>query len=65
MDSERDFSSDSECDEIQFVCTILQPFQLELVFTSAEIQAKTDLAGTSAQSLTSSYVTEFDAQPTH
>ena len=33
---------------IPFVGDILQPFHGEPVFTAAEIQAKTDLAGTSA-----------------
>ena len=46
MDSETDFSTDSDIDE--FVGDILQPFQFKLVFTAAEIQAKHILAGTSA-----------------
>ena len=50
-DSETNFSSDSDCDEfaneIQFVGDILQPFQFELVFTAAELQAKKDIACTS------------------
>ena len=41
MDSETDFSSDSDYDnEIVFVDDILQPFQFEPIFTAAEIQAK-------------------------
>ena len=51
MDSETNFSSESDYDEfvneIPFVGDILQLFQFELVFTAAEIQAKEDLAGTS------------------
>ena len=43
-DPETDFSSDSDYDEfaneIRFVGDILQPFQLEPIFTTAEIQAK-------------------------
>ena len=34
--------------EILFVSNILQLFQFEPIFTAAEIQAKKDLAGTSA-----------------
>ena len=52
MDSETDFSSDSDyyefANEIHFVGDILQPFQFEPIFTAAEIQAKKDIAGTSA-----------------
>ena len=52
MDSETDFSGDSDYDEfaneIPFVSDILQPFQFELVFTAAELQANKDLSGTSA-----------------
>ena len=44
VDSETDFSSDSDYDEfaneISFESNILQPFQFEPVFTAAEIQAK-------------------------
>ena len=51
MDSETDFSSDSDYDEfaeeIPFVGNILQPFQNEPVFTAAEIQANKGLSGTS------------------
>ena len=51
MDSETDFSSDSDynefANEIQFVGDILQPFQFEPIFTAAEIQAKNNLATTS------------------
>ena len=52
MDSETDFSSDSDCDEfateIPFVGDILQPYQFYLVSTAAEIQAKKkDIAYTS------------------
>ena len=47
-----DFTSISDYDkftnEIPIVGDILQPFQFELIFTSAEIQAKNYLAGTSA-----------------
>ena len=54
LDSERDFSNDSNynefIDEIQLVGNILHPFQFEAIFTAAEIQAKKDLAGTSAWS---------------
>ena len=43
MDSETDFSSDSDynevANEILFVGNILQPFQFETIFTAAEIQA--------------------------
>ena len=42
MDSETDFSSDSDYDEfineLLFMGTILQPFQFEPVFTATEIQ---------------------------
>ena len=52
MDSETDLFSDSDysqfANELLFVGDILQPFQFEPVFTSPEIQAKKDLAGTSA-----------------
>ena len=51
MDSETDFSSDSDCDEfaneIPLVGDIRQSFQFEAVFKAAEIQTKNDLAGTS------------------
>ena len=44
MDSETDFSNNSNYDEfaneISFVSDILQPYQFEPVFTAAEIQAK-------------------------
>ena len=44
MDSETDFSSDSDCDEfaneIPFVGDVLQPFQFERVFTADDIQVK-------------------------
>ena len=44
MDPETDFPSDCDYDEfaneIRFVGDILQPFQLEPIFTTAEIQAK-------------------------
>ena len=44
MDPETVFSSDCDYDEfaneIPFVGDILQPFQLEPIFTVAEIQAK-------------------------
>ena len=47
---QRDFSSDKNYDEFAnetlFVGGILKPFQLEPVFTVAEIQSKKDLAGT-------------------
>ena len=47
--SETDFSRDSDYDElvnkILLVGDILQPFQYELVFTAAEIQAKEILIG--------------------
>ena len=43
MDSETDFSSNSDyhefVNEILFVSNILQPFQFEPVFTAVEIQA--------------------------
>ena len=54
MDWERNFSSDSHYDEfaneMPFVGDTLHPFQLEPVFT----------AGTSALSLTGSYITGLD-----
>ena len=63
-DSETDFSSDSNyvefANEITYVGNIMQPFQFEPIFTTAEIQQKKDLAGTSAYFLTSSYITELD-----
>ena len=44
MDSETDFSSDSNynefANEIPFVGDIILPFQFEQVFTDVEIQAK-------------------------
>ena len=44
MDSQKEFSSESDYDEfaneIPFVSNILRPFQFEPVFTAAEIQAK-------------------------
>ena len=65
---QRDFSSDSNCDEfaskIQFKGNILLPFQFEPAFTAAEIQAKKDLVLVPL-SLISSYVTELDEQPAH
>ena len=52
MDSDTDFSSDTNYDEfaneVLFDGYIPQPFQFELVFTATEIQAKKHLAGTSA-----------------
>ena len=49
MDSETDFSSDSDYDEfaseILLAGDILQPFLSESIFTAAKIQAKKDLAG--------------------
>ena len=52
MDSETEVSSDSDYDafanEIPFVGNILQTFQFEPVYTATELQAKEDLAGTSA-----------------
>ena len=69
MDSETDFSTDSGynefANEILFVGDFLQLFQLGHIFTIAEIQTKKDLADITVQSLTSSYVTEVDAQPVH
>ena len=52
MESETDFSSDSDyeefANEILIVVDILQPFQFEPFFTAAEIQdLKKDLVGTS------------------
>ena len=51
MDSEIDFSSNSDYDEfaneILFVGNILQPFQFEPIFIQAVIQAEKDLAGPS------------------
>ena len=48
MDSETDFSSDSDYDEfaneILFVGDILQPFQFKSIFTAAETQPIKDLA---------------------
>ena len=38
MDSETDFSSN--CDYDEYVGDILQPFQVEPIFTATEIQAK-------------------------
>ena len=50
MDSETDFSSNSDYDEfaneILFVGSIVQPFQFKPVFTAAEIQK--NLTGPSA-----------------
>ena len=47
IDSETDFSSDSNYDEyaseILFVGDILQPFQFETIFTAAEIQGRKEL----------------------
>ena len=55
MDSDTDFSSDNDYNEfgnqIAFVGNIS-------VFTAAEIQAKKDLAGTSAYPLTGAYIIE-------
>ena len=51
MDSETDFFSESDYDEsaneILFVGDILQPFQFEPIFITAEIQDKKDLTSTS------------------
>ena len=43
----------------------MQLIHSEPVFTAAEIEAKKDLAGTSAWSLTGSFITELDVQPAH
>ena len=60
MDSETDFSRDSDCDEfateIPFVGNIMKSLQFKPIFTAAEIQAEKDLPGTSA---------ELDALPAH
>ena len=65
MDSDTDFSSDSDYsefdNELLFVGDILQLFQFEPVSTAAEIQTKKDMA----KSLTGSYIAELDAQPAH
>ena len=59
LDSESDVTSDSDYNElankIPFVDDILQPFQFVPVSTAIQIQAKQDLAGTSASSLIGSH----------
>ena len=69
MDSDPDFSIDSDCDEfaneILFVDNILQLFLFKLVFTAAEIQGKKDQLVLLPWSLTGSYVTELDTLPAH
>ena len=51
--------------ETPFENNMLQLFQFQPVFTAAEIQAKRDVAGTSAWSMTGSTITELDALPAH
>ena len=51
--------------EILLVGYTLHHFSLNLFFTAAEIQVKTDLAGSSATPLTGSHVIELNVQPSH
>ena len=63
MDSDTDYSSNSDYDEfsneITFVSNILQSFEVELSFTAAEIQTQKDLAGTTAIGLMHSQLTRW------
>ena len=47
------------------MANILKPFQFEPIITVAEIQPKTDLAGTSVYNLWPVVVTELYVQPAH
>ena len=64
MDSETDFSSDSDYDEfayeILFVGDILQPFQFKSVFTAAEIQSIKDLGKAAVPIALNVHVTHSD-----
>ena len=66
MDSETDFSSDSDYDEfvteIQFAGDILQPCQFESVFTAAKTQVKNTYLILVPAVVTGSYVIKRDAQ---